>query len=332
MIEQYIMKIILVPVMIAIGIVLGLLLKGLDRMLSARMQARVGPPITQPFRDIKKLFIKENIVPKDAVKWLFHLMPIVSLVSSLVILFYIPIGGMMPVLEGHGDIILVLYLLLIPSLSLVIGGFVSASPYSRVGAQREMVTMLSYEFPLAIAFISVAWLISISVPGINAFSFSVISANLAWSLVGPAGFLGLLLLLIIMILVMPGELGNIPFDVGHAETEIAGGILSEYSGRNLALFYLSDAVKMVVFGSIVIALFMPQGIASYFGLVGYLALAINALFYLLKLFVVLFIGSMFVRVAIARLRINQVVKVYWGYATVIALLGLVLIGIDILVW
>ena len=121
-------NVLLVPVIALAGIALGLLYKGIDRVLAARMQARVGPPVTQPYRDVRKLMMKESIVPRNAVRWLFNTMPVIALAASVAILLYIPLGGMAPLMEGHGDMLLVLYLLIIPSLALVIGGFASGSP------------------------------------------------------------------------------------------------------------------------------------------------------------------------------------------------------------
>ena len=136
----------------AFGIIFGLLYKGVDRKISAHMQGRVGPPIRQPFRDVSKLFVKENIVPENAIPWVFNLAPLVGLVATISILLYLPLAGFQPLLDGvissKGDLILILYLLIIPSLAMVVGGFASGSPYATVGAQREMVTMIAYEFPL----------------------------------------------------------------------------------------------------------------------------------------------------------------------------------------
>ncbi|MDD1706554.1 MAG: NADH-quinone oxidoreductase subunit H, partial [Methanoregulaceae archaeon] len=122
------------------GIVIGLFLMGFDRIVAARMQARIGPPLTQPFTDIRKLFAKENVVPENAIPWLFNLAPVLALAAAITILLYLPIGGFPPVLSEGGDLILVMYLLTIPALALVAGGFASGSPYATVGAQREMVT------------------------------------------------------------------------------------------------------------------------------------------------------------------------------------------------
>ena len=163
-----------VPVVAVLGIILGLFFNGIDRVLAARMQARVGPPITQPFRDLRKLLLKETIVPMHAVKWLFNAMPLLSLAAAITILLFIPLAGFPPVLQGSGDLILLLYLLLFPSLALVIAGFASASPYATVGAQREMVTMLSFELPLAITTVSIAWLLSTALCGQAVFSPSLL--------------------------------------------------------------------------------------------------------------------------------------------------------------
>lgn len=320
-------KILLVVLVSIVGIVLGLLYKGIDRILAARMQKRVGPPITQPFRDVKKLLVKENLMPKNAVKFLFNLMPATALISTIIMLLYLPLG-MSPILEGYGDLILVLYLLIFPSLAVVLGGFASSSPYASVGGQREMAKMMSYEFPLGISAVSIAWLLySSSIK--NVFSLAVISSNPVWGLVGPLGSLGLLMIFLVLLFVMPGELGRVPFDVSEADSEIAGGALVEYSGRNLALFYLADGVKTVAVASLVIALFLPYSISSFFT-PGISVLVADFIFYLVKLFCVIFVASTLIRVVTARFRITQVVTAYLKYSVIISLIGLGLIALDII--
>jgi len=186
------------------GVLLGMVYKGFDRKLAAQMQGRIGPPLRQPFYDVVKLMIKENIVPDNAVGWLYNLMPIVALVAAATLLFYIPLGGFLPLLGGYGDLILILYLL------------------ATVGAQREMVMMMAYEFPLAVTLVSIAWRASYLVPGEPVFSLSVLAANPLWGAVGPLGAIGLALLFCALFIVTPAELTKIPFDIPEAETEIAG--------------------------------------------------------------------------------------------------------------
>jgi len=318
-------------VMGSIGITLfaiffGLLYKGIDRKIAAHMQKRVGPPIRQPFRDVGKLLCKENIIPENAVPWLFNLAPIICLAASITLLLYIPIGGFDPILHGHGDLILILYLLIIPALAMVIGGFASGSPYATVGAQREMVTMMSYEFPLAVVIISLVWKLS-EMPG-DAFTLSFISVNPIWENVGLLGIIGAAILVLALVIVIPAELSKIPFDVAEAETEIAGGLMVEYSGRNLAMFYIADGVKTFAIASLMVALFFPYQISGLFGLENYAAYTVDFLFFLFKVFLIMLFSVTLIRVGVARLRISQVVSTYWIAITLIALLGLVLIMWD----
>ncbi len=310
------------------GIIIGLIYKGIDRKIAAHMQSRVGPPIRQPFLDVIKLFIKENIVPEHAISWIFNSAPVIALVTSIVILLYLPIGGFYPILSEGGDLILILYLLIIPSLAMVIGGFSSGSPYATVGAQREMVMMMSYEFPLAIAIVSIAWRLKQNIISSNVFSLSSVISNPIWNNVGILGVIGVLLILIVLLLVTPGELSTIPFDAPEAETEIAGGLLVEYSGRNFAMFYLADAVKTVVMSSIIVALFFPYNLSPLVGVSGFAGATLDVIFYLIKILLIILFSVTLVRVAAARLKIDQIVSTYWIYLTIVSLVGLVFIMWD----
>jgi len=328
-------RIILGTLAIAVfGILFGLIYKGIDRKISAHMQGRIGPPIRQPFRDVVKLFEKENIIPDHAIPWLFNLIPLIGLIATISILLYLPLGGFAPLFASEGDLIVILYLLIIPSLALVIGGFSSGSPYAIIGAQREMATMIAYEFPLAILIITVAW--NLLQKGTTpVFSFSTIAAAPVWNQVaGPLGFIGFAILLFVLLLVTPAELSKIPFDSSEAETELAGGLLVEYSGRNLAMYYLIDGVKTVVMASIIVALFFPYNLSAFLSLGNYTGIIIDFLFYLLKVFIVILFSVTLIRVAIARLKIDQIVYTYWIPLTLASLVGLILVMWDktILQW
>ncbi|HBA84643.1 MAG TPA: formate hydrogenlyase subunit 4 [Verrucomicrobia bacterium] len=309
------------------GIVAGLFYMGIDRVLVARMQARIGPPLRQPFIDMAKLMTKQNIVPANAIPWLFNAAPLVALASSISIMLYIPLGSFAPIFRGYGDLILIVYLLVIPALAMVVGGLASGSPYATIGAQREMVTMISYELPLATTIIAFAW--KYAQLGLdNPFSLATVAATPIWSQVGPLGFVGCLLLLVTMILVTPGELGKIPFDTPEAETELAGGLLVEYSGRNLALFYLSLGVKAIVLTAVVVALFFPYNLSSYLAMSALPARLVDGAFFLVKIFVIMFFSVSLIRIAMARFRITQVVDVYWKYLGALSLVGLILVMVD----
>jgi formate hydrogenlyase subunit 4 len=279
---------------------------------------------------MRKLMHKQNIIPVNAIPWLFNGAPLIALASAITILLYIPMSSLQlfPILDLHGDLILIMYLLILPGLAMVIGGLASGSPYATIGAQREMVTMIAYELPLATTVIAFAWkLVHAGIA--NPFSLATLAATPIWTLVGPVGFVGVLLLLGTMLLVVPGELGRIPFDSPEAETELAGGLIVEYSGRNLALFTLSLAVKTVVVLALVVSLFFPYNLSAWLSIGPVLlARAADAAFFLLKILVVLFFSVTLIRISVARFRITQVVDVYWKILGVLSIVGLILVMVD----
>ncbi len=326
--EEWTLRLLVILVLPFIGIFLGLAYKGFDRKISAMMQSRIGPPLRQPFRDVKKLFMKENIIPDHAVAWVFHGAPLFALIAPLVALAYLPLGPFEPVMEGYGDLILILYLLAIPAVAMAMGGLASGSPYATVGAQRELVLMMSYEFPLAIAAVTIAW-------KYESFSLAAISQTPVWSMVGPMGALGLLLIALGLFAVLPGELSKVPFDQAEAETELGGGLFVEYSGRNLGVFYLAEAVKMVVVGALLIALLFPHNISQWYSFggpellgVSVLGTVADVLFFLFKLLIIIYAGVSLVRVALARFQIDKASYFYWVPMTLLGLLGTVLVVME----
>lgn len=317
--------------LVFIGGVFSMLYRGIDRKLVAHMQGRVGPPIVQPIRDVQKLMMKESIIPDGAVSWLFKAAPFVCLITSALLLLYIPLFGQTALLGRFGDAILIVYLLILPSLALAVGGFASSSPYATVGAQREMVVLMSYEFPLAVAIISLGWRIGHATTA-NPFMFSTIAEYPIWSLVGPLGIVGSLILVFTLVVVTSGKGAKVPFDVAEAETEIAGGILVEYSGRNLCLFYLADIIKAFAMSALVVALFIPYNLSPLVGIgTPVLAGIVDGLFFLVKVFAVMFISISVIRTAMARFKISQVSWVYIIAMTLISLVGLILIAVDLMV-
>jgi len=296
------------------SIILGLFFKGIDRILSAKIQKRIGPPLLQPFYDVKKLMVKESIIPERAIKWIFELSPLVSLAASILILFYVPIAGK-SILGNSGDLILVIYLFIFPGLALALAAFSSNSPYSDLGGQRLIINMLGYELPLAVVCLAPVWLIYKNGFS-NIFSLGIIYNHNIWHLVGPIGIIGLSIEVIIVFIIVASELSKTPFDTDLAGSEIAGGTLAEYSGRNLAMFYLAEAVKAVALSSLFITLFFPWNVNSFFG--------VRFLIYILKLFLIIFFGLTLIRTVTSRFKISRLTRTYWGYITLFAIIGFLL--------
>jgi formate hydrogenlyase subunit 4 len=286
--------------------------------------------------------MKESIIPDGAVSWLFKAAPFICLITSALLLLYIPMFGQKALLGGFGDAplfgdaLLVVYLLILPSLAFAAGGFASSSPYATVGAQREMVLLMSLEFPLAVAVVSLGWRIGHDTtqltPAANPFMFSTIAEYPIWSLVGPLGIIGSLILVFTLLVATSGKSAKVPFDVAEAETEIAGGILVEYSGRNLSLFYLADIIKAFAMSSLVVALFIPYNLSPLVGIgTPVPAGIVDGLFFLVKVFAVMFISVSVIRTAMARFKISQASWVYIIALTLISLVGLILIAVDLMV-
>ncbi|MFA9397802.1 MAG: respiratory chain complex I subunit 1 family protein [Clostridiaceae bacterium] len=293
----------------------GLLLSGIDRKLVARMQRRIGPSILQPFYDFFKLFGKDNIIPRQASKIAFLMAPFLGLVSVVVISLFIPVFGFTFV-GNTADIIVILYLITIPALALIIGGSSSSSPFASVGISREMVTMLSYELPLVLIFLAVGKKAGMAMNGNVTFSLAEIAKYQStvglmisnWALIPAA---------IAFLMIIPAEVGVVPFDVAEAETEICEGPLVEYSGIYLALYKLTQSTKMIIMGSLFIALF--------FGGAGFNNIFLNIPLLLISVILVIMVSVSFVRSIVGRIKVEQTLKFFWTVPTVLSLISIILV-------
>ena len=292
----------------------GMLLRGIDRKLVARMQKRVGPPILQPFYDFFKLMGKETIVPAAASRTVFLMAPLVGLAALVVIQLFIPIYTFQA-FAGVADVIVILYLLLIPALAIIMGGAASGSPYAGVGLSREMVTVISCELPLVLVLLAVGKTVG-----------SAFGTGLTFSLTDIANYqavngclicqASMIPAAVAMLLIIPGETGSHPFDAAEAETEICEGMLAEYSGPPLGVYKLSHSIKLVTLTTLFTALFLG-GLGTGILLVdGLIVFAISV--------VLTVVCISLVHAVTARLKIEQIFKYYWTVVSGLALISLVL--------
>jgi len=286
--------------------VIGLVTSWIDRKVTARVQYRVGPPLLQPLIDIIKLLGKETLIPAGASKTTFLLAPVIGfgsvvLVSTLLWVNDIKIG------QGFiGDLIVVIYLLAIPSISIIMGGFASANPLASIGASREMKLVLGYELPFVLALL---------VPIIKS-GYSIRLGDILLSqaqngvVVGSASGV---LALIVVIMCVQAKLALVPFDIPEAETELAGGAIIEYSGSALALYRIMKNMLLFTLPFFVMIMFMGglrfDGIHLLYGILKYVGLV--------ALITV-------IRNTNPRVRIDQAVRFFWGPMTVIAVIAVVL--------
>lgn len=324
-----IVRIILALLLSLFVVLFALYFQALDRIGHARMQRRLGPPLLQGFYDFFKLLGKENITPRRAVGWIFNGAPVLALAAGLMIFLYIPMGSVPAVLSGRGDMITVLYLITLSSISLAMAAFASGSPIATIGAQREIVLMMSFEIPTAIIVSSIAWLASrAGVPGAP-FALSTYNVSSPWSMVGWSGFIGLLCFLFSALMITPGESGTGLMDIAEAKTEILEGMTVEFSGVNLALVNLSITVRSLAFSALMVALFFPGSLfaGSLPKAVGYV---VDFFWFWLKVLAAALVGVTYLRSVFGRLKIWQAARFYWGYVGLLSLAGMILITVEIM--
>lgn len=286
--------------------VLGMAAEYFDRRLCARLQNRKGPPWFQPLADFIKLSAKQDILPDQADVAVFKFMPILALASTMAASMYVPLWGSHALMSFEGDLIVVLYLLTIPTITFFLAGWYSGSTYSMLGAVRSITQLFAYEIPLFLSLLAPALLA-------NTWSLSKMSAfyaaHPAYAAFNAVGF-G------VSLVAMLGKLEKVPFDIPEAETEIVAGSFTEYSGRLLALFRATLSVELVVGAALLAAVFLPFGLsygpAAGFGL------------FLVKVFFVVAIISV-LRTVMARLRIDQMISFCWKVIAPVAFGQLLLI-------
>ena len=286
--------------------VIGLLASWVDRKVTARVQYRVGPPILQPLIDIVKLLGKETLIPAGASRTTFLMAPVVGLASVILVSTLLWINNIDPTRTFLGDWIVILYLLTIPSISIIMGGFASRNPLASLGASREMKLVLSYELPFVLAVLVPVIKSNFSIRVGEILGFQAQNGVIAGSL---SGFLAL----VVAILCMQAKLALVPFDIPEAETEITSGPLIEYSGSGLAIYRLMKNMLLFVLPFFLIILFMGglrfdgihllNGVLKVVGLVALITV---------------------IRNTNPRVRIDQAMRFFWGPVTILAVIAVVL--------
>ena len=204
--------------------VVGCLLAGLDRIISARMQGRVGPPLLQPYYDVRKLFEKESVAVNSVERTYV----------ACALLFACVAGG---VFFTGGNLLMCVFVITLSSLFFIMAAYSSRSPYAEVGAARETLQVMAYEpmvLLLAVGFYMAAGTFNVG----DVLSLDVPIIATIWLV-----FLGLMFILTI-------KLRKSPFDLSmshHAHQEIVRGMTTEMSGPTLGLVEIMHWCENVLF-------------------------------------------------------------------------------------
>jgi ech hydrogenase subunit B len=227
---------------IALAPVVGGIVAGIDRIVTARMQGRVGPPLLQPFYDVGKLFEKENLVVTTSQNF-YILSYLVFIVVSGALFF------------AGEDMLLIIFAFTLAHIFLVLGGYSSNSPYSFIGAERELIQIIAYEPMIILAAVGMYMVSGSFYVGVIASSQNPLILYL------PGIFLGFLMVLTI-------KLRKSPFDLStshHAHQELVKGITTEFTGSNLAKIEIAhwyENVFLLGFIFLFFAFSIPIAIAA----------------------------------------------------------------------
>ena len=311
----------------------------MERKVLAYMQARVGPnragpkAIFQPIADGIKLFLKEDIVPTGAQKFLHWLAPVLILAPGLAIFALIPLGkettlfGLLktPISIYVTDInVAILFIIGFASLGLyglILGGWSSNSKYAYLGALRSAAQIVSYEVPQAFALVSVLVLAgSMSL-------VQIVEAQYAMKMwfIFP-GFLAFFIYFVCGV----AETNRNPFDLPEAESELVAGYFTEYSGMKFAFFYMGEYANMMVVASLATVLFLGgwyppfPHLALWQTLPGFFSWPI--LWFFLKVMFFVFVYIWF-RATFPRYRFDQLMGLTWKWLLPLAFVNLIAISL-----
>ncbi len=205
------------------GPLLGGIFSGLDRILTARLQSRIGPPLLQPFFDVIKLLSKEMVIVN--VWQAFCAYVYFAATSIALVLFFV-----------QSDLLLILFIQAVGAIFLVVGALSSTSPFSQIGAHRELLQILSYEPLLVLVVVGIY---------LETGSFRL-SQILAWE---EPLLLKLPFLFVALGFALTIKLRKSPFDLStchHAHQELVKGLLTDYSGPLLGLTEIAHWFEIVL--------------------------------------------------------------------------------------
>ncbi|MDD5361257.1 MAG: NADH-quinone oxidoreductase subunit NuoH [Ignavibacteria bacterium] len=324
-------KIIVVESVLLTGVAYAVLA---ERRVSAFIQNRIGPNrvgykgLLQPFIDVIKLLMKEDIVPANANKFVHSLAPGISIFVALSTFAVIPFGDKI-VIGGHeiklqiADVSIgILYILALLSLGvygITLSGWSSNSKYSLLGGLRSSAQMLSYELSMGLAVLGIVL--------ING-SFrldTIVQHQYGWQwniFLQPIGFLTFLVASF-------AETNRTPFDLPEAEQELVGGYHTEYSSMKFAMFFMAEYAAVIVSSAVITTLYLGGWQFPYlqtFGLPDMAVSIIQMLTFSLKVtFMVFFF--IWVRWTIPRFRYDQLMNIGWKVMLPLAIANLVIAAI-----
>ncbi len=280
----------------ALAMAVGLLFMGVGRIITARLQRRIGPPVWQCYIDIVKCFSRQS----TSHHFVMDLGSIMGLAGLVAAAMFMPVAGWLP-LQSTGPLLVILYLMPIGYLGMAMGVSASGNPLAAIGIGRALTMMVGYELPFAILLLSL--IATFGTSSLVALNHVQAGGITAWNAVRmPFGFIAALIALQAM-------LAEKPFDAMIAPAEIASGPMVELGGKFLGLAFLQHAVAIFIETGLVVNMFLGGATSIW-------------LFFVKQL--VLYSLVMSINGVFARYRVEQATRFLWIFAGSLALLQLVI--------
>lgn len=299
-----------------------------ERRILAFIQGRLGPNrvgyggMLQPFADLLKFILKEEIVPDKSTKFVYFLAPIIAITAALMPLIVYPFGpeinlpflGTIELVVARFDVAL-LYVLGITSVGvygIALAGWSSNNKYSLMGGLRSSAQLISYELSLGLSLIGVV-LMSETLDLASIVERQSGWYGMKWNIVPQ--FIGFIVYLISAI----AETNRVPFDLPEAETELVAGFHTEYSALKFALFFMAEYVNMFTVSMLATTLFLGgwngPGVQTF--------PALGVFYFLIKVIFFLFL-YIWLRGTLPRFRFDQLMNFGWKFLLPVAILNIVL--------
>ncbi len=308
-----------------------------ERKISAWAQNRVGPNrvgpagLLQPFADVLKLLLKEDIVPKAANRTVHTLAPIIALLVAFGTYAVIPIGPSVNLFGYNMPLVVadvnigVLYVLAMTSVgvyAITFSGWSSGSKYSLLGGIRSSAQMISYEISMGFSIAGVL-LVSESLRPLD-----IVNSQITWgwnAILQPIGF-------ITFVVSAFAETNRLPFDLPEAEPELVGGYHTEYSSMKFAAFFLAEYANMIIGSAMIIILYLGGWHFPFIDQLGlsegWMALVYVGIF-MFKMGALLFF-FIWVRWSLPRFRYDQLMNIGWKVMFPLSLVNLVWVAILVM--
>jgi len=306
----------------------------LERKIQAWVQVRFGPMrvgphgILQPVADVLKLFVKEDITPVKADKWIYTAAPIIVLVPALIAFAVIPFGSSVSLFGKKISLAIadvnvgLLYIVAVASLGvygIILGGWSSNSKYPLLASLRASAQLVSYEVAVTLTFVSV--ILSAGTLSMVGIVNAQYNSGVWFLFVQPVAF-------VIYMIGGLAETNRSPFDLPEAESELVGGFHTEYSGMRFALFFLAEYTNMIIVSSVATTLFFGGWLPPFPNLkaLAFLYYVPSWIWFTLKTFLILYL-FLWIRATLPRYRYDQLMRVGWKVLIPLALANIVVTGV-----